>query len=432
MKGADIGVGWIDETGNIYIQDRYAFANGRPMVDNTTIDWFALQGHEVSGWTAIQFKRLLDTCDIMDVPIKSGTNHLIFAYGLTDPSPSGPNGEISYHENRRDSRALSLRSYADSPSEDTFAELDYFDFRLNNHKIIIDSANEDLVHRILMYECHPTAQFDDNNLPDDLCDAIHRQTALCVHNVAILWDVGGDYMVALPEEAGYPVGGDFPIKYYMVNIHYNNPNRLSDRTDSSGLRLYIGKELRQYDLGVLALGTKPSPAALAIPPKVERFIVDSYCSATATTNFPKEGITVISAIPHIHMPGRRVWTKLIRNKTAVQYLPDRGAFEFHYQYEYRLPQPIKLYRGDELATRCIYNTMNKNTITLGGKSTKDEMCLHVMKYYPRMNNMYVCLMMNSPQIWKSMMNISSLVYLHRQLVLAFINVYLDRLSTILN
>ncbi|CAF4721008.1 unnamed protein product, partial [Rotaria sp. Silwood1] len=344
MKGADIGVGWIDETGNIYIQDRYAFANGRPMVDNTTIDWFALQGHEVSGWTAIQFKRLLDTCDIMDVPIKSGTNHLIFAYGLTDPSPSGPNGEISYHENRRDSRALSLRSYADSPSEDTFAELDYFDFRLNNHKIIIDSANEDLVHRILMYECHPTAQFDDNNLPDDLCDAIHRQTALCVHNVAILWDVGGDYMVALPEEAGYPVGGDFPIKYYMVNIHYNNPNRLSDRTDSSGLRLYIGKELRQYDLGVLALGTKPSPAALAIPPKVERFIVDSYCSATATTNFPKEGITVISAIPHIHMPGRRVWTKLIRNKTAVQYLPDRGAFEFHYQYEYRLPQPIKLYR----------------------------------------------------------------------------------------
>ncbi|CAF5106287.1 unnamed protein product, partial [Rotaria sp. Silwood1] len=50
--------------------DRYAFANGRPMVDNTTIDWFALQGREVSGWTAIQFKRLLDTCDIMDVPIK--------------------------------------------------------------------------------------------------------------------------------------------------------------------------------------------------------------------------------------------------------------------------------------------------------------------------------------------------------------------------
>ncbi|CAF5166627.1 unnamed protein product, partial [Rotaria sp. Silwood1] len=62
----------------------------------------------------------------------SGTNNLIFAYGLADPSPSGPNGEISYHENRRGSRTLPLRSYADPPSEETFAGLDYFEFRLNN------------------------------------------------------------------------------------------------------------------------------------------------------------------------------------------------------------------------------------------------------------------------------------------------------------
>jgi len=40
------------------------------MVDNTTQDWFGLQGREENGWTAIQFKRLLDTCDIMDYPIK--------------------------------------------------------------------------------------------------------------------------------------------------------------------------------------------------------------------------------------------------------------------------------------------------------------------------------------------------------------------------
>ncbi|CAF4835652.1 unnamed protein product [Rotaria sp. Silwood1] len=132
MKGADIGVGWVDQKGSVYIQDRYAFANERSMVDNTTIDWFALQGREVNGWTAIQFKRLLDTCDLMDVPIKSGINNLIFAYGLADPTPSESNDEISYHENRRGSRTLSLRSYADPPTEDIFAGLDYFDFCLNN------------------------------------------------------------------------------------------------------------------------------------------------------------------------------------------------------------------------------------------------------------------------------------------------------------
>lgn len=26
-----------------------------------------------------------------------------------------------------------------------------------------------------------------------------------------------------PEEAGYPIGGDFPVKYYMIQIHYDNP-----------------------------------------------------------------------------------------------------------------------------------------------------------------------------------------------------------------
>jgi hypothetical protein len=40
------------------------------MIDNTTIDWFALQGREENGWTAIQFTRLLDTCDYMDYPIE--------------------------------------------------------------------------------------------------------------------------------------------------------------------------------------------------------------------------------------------------------------------------------------------------------------------------------------------------------------------------
>jgi hypothetical protein len=40
------------------------------MIDNTTIDWFGLRGREENGWTAIQFRRALDTCDTMDVEIK--------------------------------------------------------------------------------------------------------------------------------------------------------------------------------------------------------------------------------------------------------------------------------------------------------------------------------------------------------------------------
>ena len=44
---------------------------------------------------------------------------------------SKPEGVISYHENRRGSRIIPLRSYNNPSPEEKFADLDYFDFRLN-------------------------------------------------------------------------------------------------------------------------------------------------------------------------------------------------------------------------------------------------------------------------------------------------------------
>ncbi len=68
----------------------------------------------------------------MDLYIQSGTDILIFAYGLEDPDMSQPGGTIKYHENRRGTRMIPLRSYSNPPPEDKFAGLDYFDFQLDN------------------------------------------------------------------------------------------------------------------------------------------------------------------------------------------------------------------------------------------------------------------------------------------------------------
>ncbi|CAF3460707.1 unnamed protein product [Rotaria socialis] len=437
MIGADIGVGWVDQEGHVHFQDRYAFNRSKPIIDNTTNDWLHLQGREQNGWTCIQFKRLLDTCDSMDVRIKSGTNVLIFAYGLVDPDLSRPDGDISYHGTRRGTRMIPLQSYGNSPTEDKFSELDSFEFRFNNyrvpstsdttyhckvykvpsrlstkqhviaHKALIDPANRDLVHHLLVYECDSAAIFDDANLPDGLCDDIFPKLQLCTTNIASIWAVGGDEIEEFAEEAGYPVGGDFPIKYYVIEMHYNNAELASNRTDSSGIRFYIGKELRQYDLGYLSFGTYPNSAAIAIPPKIDRFNIDSYCSPRASHHFPETGITLLSAFAHTHLQGHSIWTKLIRNNTATQYLFNAEAYDFNYQFENVLQQPIKLYRGDAFATRCVYSTMNKNEITLGGPRTRDEMCLHIFTYYPRMNDLYSCWTMNDMASWQRLMNSSS-------------------------
>jgi hypothetical protein len=45
---------------------------------------------------------------------------------------SQPEGIIYYHENRRGSRIIPLRSYGNPPPEDKFAGLDYFEFKLKD------------------------------------------------------------------------------------------------------------------------------------------------------------------------------------------------------------------------------------------------------------------------------------------------------------
>lgn len=57
---------------------------------------------------------------------------------------------------------------------------------------------------------------------------------------------------------------------------------LLDRRDTSGIQFFIGNELRQYDIGYLTFGTDASIYALAIPPGVDRFAIDSYCPVNAS------------------------------------------------------------------------------------------------------------------------------------------------------
>ena len=192
------------------------------------------------------------------------------------------------------------------------------------------------------------------------------------------------------------MGDDFVIKYYLVQMHYDNPKQMpsrsfhsfrkdrhhvscsnSDRQDSSGIRFYIGEERRQHDLGYLTFGTDSFVLALAIPPRADRFIVDSYCPSKLTQvseprsltlktssllvqRIPEDGITVVASFPHTHLQGtgtvsfdesypslyvtgRSIWTKIIRNKTAERYLFNAEAYDFNYQFNNQLPEPVQLF-----------------------------------------------------------------------------------------
>jgi hypothetical protein len=67
-----------------------------------------------------------------------------------------------------------------------------------------------------------TAIFDDNKLPDGVCDDIADSVKPCSSNPLTAWSIGGDTIMEFPDEAGYGVGGDSGYKYYMITIHYDN------------------------------------------------------------------------------------------------------------------------------------------------------------------------------------------------------------------
>ncbi len=42
----------------------------------------------------------------------------------------------------------------------------------------------------------------------------------------------------------------------------------------------------------------------------------------------------------------------------------------------------------------------------GGERTRDEMCLHMFTYYPRMNNLYGCMTANTMEAWQVQLNMT--------------------------
>lgn len=71
------------------------------------------------------------------------------------------------------------------------------------------------------------------------------------------------------------------LKFYMnekMRILFNNLGR----TDSSGIRLYFTKDLRQHELGVLTLNSFQSSLSSVIPPESENQKLTSICYPECT------------------------------------------------------------------------------------------------------------------------------------------------------
>ncbi|XP_055593234.1 MOXD1 homolog 2-like [Uranotaenia lowii] len=160
--------------------------------------------------------------------------------------------------------------------------------------------------------------------------------------------------------------------------------------DNSGLKLYYTSELRNFDAGVLSVGLDPNWRHI-IPPGQKKVVSEGHCIGACTERgFPREGINIFAVMTRTHLIGRQVKLRQIRGTDELQPIVHDTNIDPSYQDYRRLPVPVKALPGDSLIAECIYDSSSRKSITLGGMTTREEICLVLTLYYPRQKELTSC------------------------------------------
>ncbi|XP_072355246.1 DBH-like monooxygenase protein 1 homolog isoform X2 [Scyliorhinus torazame] len=252
---------------------------------------------------------------------------------------------------------------------------------------IIQKGHEHLVHHILLYQCHSILNDSaldvghecyNSNMPDDFFNC---------ESIILAWAIGGKGF-SYPADVGLSLGTSADPVYVMMEMHYDNSNYREGYVDSSGLKLLYTPVLRKYDAGVIETGVWVSLYHM-IPPDMSSYISQGHCSMEclqeALSQEKASGIHVFAVLLHSHLAGRALRIRHFRNDVEQPLLAHDDEFDFNFQEFRYLKEERVLLPGDSLVTECQYNTTFRSNMTWGGLSTKDEMCLSYLLYYPRID-----------------------------------------------
>ncbi|XP_059175991.1 uncharacterized protein LOC131955763 [Physella acuta] len=407
MTGADVVIGWVKD-GQPHFADRHAEGNFLPAIDAIQ-DWSLVSAAESGEYTTLIFVRKLVTCDPDDLPITNGTTRVIFSYNPNDPASDTT---VMYHGSSRrgvksilmldpPSSETNLKPLPDDvitidfmnvnftvPATDTYYRCTMWklqDLGQKHHMIrydpVIEPGHEQLVHHILLYYC--PGGFDDKFLGTSFrCyDDTPAELAECEH-VFISWAIGGQ-VFNYPDVVGHSLGATNDPLYFRMETHYNNPDLRTDFVDNSGIRMYLTKQLRQYDAGMIEAGVAVNPFHV-IPPYEKSFLSAGYCSPECIEeSLGDTEIRVFANFLHAHLLGRKLRTRHVRNGVELPPLMEDNNYDFNYQETRMLKEERVIKKGDTLIVECDYDSTGRTGITYGGLKTTYEMCLSFLLYYPR-------------------------------------------------
>ncbi|XP_014208598.1 MOXD1 homolog 2 [Copidosoma floridanum] len=433
-EGVDMVIGWVDNNGQVHLQDRHVKgANRDPQMDSSQ-DYHLQSGYENKTHTVLRFSRRYDTCDPRDLKITNDTLQVVWQYHVDEPASAA--GVLPSEGAVRGTRPLYLvqldvqprRSVSrpiagiispamgDSGSkkqepepvlhvwdlfneqvrlpmdQDTLLQCRVFTLPkiLRKHHVVryepvIQPGNEYYLHHMTLYECrgNETKLKEAKRTNGSSCSSVDWLHAQC-NTIAATWSLGSEGF-NYPAEAGYALNGYDGPRYYMLETHYSNPQLDSFVTDNSGLRLYHTDKLRTHDAGVLSIGIDPNWRHI-IPPGQPEVISEGHCISRCTGEMlPDKGVNVFGVVMHTHQLGKKARLRQIRDGKELAPIAADSSYDPNYQEFRRLQRPVKVMPGDHLIAECTYSSRTRQTITLGGVTTKEETCLVSALYYPRID-----------------------------------------------
>lgn len=189
-------------------------------------------------------------------------------------------------------------------------------------------TSEMFVHHMEIFHCDVGSHIQIPLYEGD-CDFLPVEAKVCA-KVMALWAMGAQTFT-YPKEAGMPMGGEGYNPYVRLEVHYNNPQEIAGKRDSSGMRIKYTEHLRKFDAAVMELGLEYSDK-MAIPPNQTAFPLSGYCIAECTNvALPRKGITVFGSQLHTHLRGVRVLTRHFRDGYELVELNRDDFYSHHYQ-----------------------------------------------------------------------------------------------------
>lgn len=93
----------------------------------------------------------------------------------------------------------------------------------------------------------------------------------------------------------------------------------------------------------------------------------------------------------------KILVRHFRGKSELPYLAEENNYDFNFQDFQRFDEKRVILPGDQITVECTYNTESLERPMFGGLSTKEEMCMVFLVYFPRMKGVRTCLSGLTPQ-----------------------------------